>query len=132
MILVDTSVLIDFFKGTDNEQGDKFEQIIKKGIPFGINNLIYLEVLQGAKSKKEFTLLDSYLSTQTFYKLVNGKKSYQAAALIAIKCRAKGLTIRSTIDLLIAQTAIENHLFLLHNDHDFTRIASIEKKLKEY
>jgi predicted nucleic acid-binding protein len=63
---------------------------------------------------------------------MNGNKSYQAAALISIKCRAKGLTIRSTIDLLIAQTAIENNLFLLHNDRDFTRIAGIEKNLKEY
>lgn len=54
MILVDTSVLISFLKGIEKEQVRKFEDIIQKNIPFGINNYIYQELLQGAKNEKEY------------------------------------------------------------------------------
>jgi len=47
-------------------------------------------------------------------------------------CRKSGITVRSTIDLLIAQIAIENNLFLLHSDKDFDFIASVIKELKIY
>ncbi|MDF2529848.1 MAG: PilT protein domain protein, partial [Gammaproteobacteria bacterium] len=50
---------------------------------------------------------------------------YQLAAEHYFKCRKKGLTIRSTIDCLIAQIAIENDLLLLHNDRDFVSMAGI-------
>lgn len=132
MVLVDTSVLIDFFKGAENPAVTKFEEIQKKGVPFGINNFVYQEILQGAKTRKEFDLLNKYLSSQKFYDLKEGRKSYEAAAEIYFKCRKKGVTIRSTIDLLIVRTAIENDLFLLHNDNDFSEISGIEKRLKEY
>lgn len=132
MVLVDTSVLIDFSRGIDNPSAAKFEEMQNKGIPFGINNFIYQEILQGAKTRKEFDLLKKYLSSQKFYDLKEGQKSYEAAAEIYFTCRRQGVIIRSTIDLLIAQTAIENELFLLHNDKDFSDIAGIEKRLKEY
>lgn len=132
MILVDTSVLIAFLKGINNEQVDKFESIVKKGLPFGINKFIYQEVLQGAKTEKEFETLKEYLSSQKFFDLRHGVKSYEMAAKLYFKCRKKGITIRSTIDLLIAQTAIENDLYLLHDDNDFTLIAKVDQRLKEY
>lgn len=132
MILVDTSILISFFKGNITEQVKKFEAILQHDIPFGINNLIYQELLQGAKTDKEFKLLDDYLVTQTFYNLKDEISSYKAAALIYYNCRKNGFTIRSTVDLLIAQTAIDNDLYLLHDDKDFSNIASCEKNLKEY
>ncbi len=132
MVLIDTSVLIDFFRGRETNAVSLFVDIQSKGIPFGINYFIYQEIVQGAQSKKEFDLLNNYLSTQTFYHLKYGRKSHEAAALIYLKCRAKGITVRSTIDLLIVQTAVENDLFLLHDDRDFSNIAACEKGLKEY
>ncbi len=132
MVLIDTSVLINFFKGRETNAVSLFEDIQSKGIPFGINYFIYQEIVQGARSKKEFDLLNNYLSTQTFYHLKYGRKSHEAAAQIYLKCRAKGITVRSTIDLLIVQTAVENDLFLLHDDQDFSNIAACEKGLKEY
>ena len=131
MILVDTSVLIDFFKGNENEQCKKFKTVITRNIPFGINSVIYQEVLQGAPSDKEYKLLNEYLSTQTFYHLRNPVQSYAEAASIYIMCRKKGITVRSTIDCIIAQTAIEHDLYLLHNDRDFEAIAE-SVKLKIY
>ncbi|MBE3592172.1 MAG: PIN domain nuclease [Thermoanaerobacter sp.] len=132
MILVDTSVLISFLKGIENEKVKKFEEIIQNNIPFGINNFIYQELLQGAKTENEFNLIKEYLATQKFYDLKYGTKSYENAAKLYSKCKKKGITIRSTIDLLIAETAIENNLYLLHDDKDFSLIAQVDERLKEY
>ncbi|WP_039765606.1 type II toxin-antitoxin system VapC family toxin [Caldicellulosiruptor sp. F32] len=132
MILVDTSVLIDYFKGNANEKVEKLHYVISNNIPFGICNIVYQEILQGAKDEKEFKLLKEYLSSQRFYDLKNGKESYEKAAELYFKCMKKGINIRSTIDVIIAQIAIENGLLLLHNDKDFSQIALVEPKLKEF
>ena len=66
MILVDTSVLIDFFKGIKNPARVGFKSILEQDIHFGITSLIYQEVLQGAKSEKEYAGLKRYLSSQRF------------------------------------------------------------------
>lgn len=132
MVLVDTSVLINFFKGLRNGKVIRFEEIIEKDIPYGINNFIYQELIQGARNEKEFNLLNDYLKSQRFYELNNGTTSFEMAARLYMKCRKSGVTVRSTIDLLIVQTAIENDLYLLHDDKDFTNISMVEKKLKVY
>ncbi len=132
MILVDTSVLIDYLKGKDNQAVRKFEEILSENIPFGINYYIYQEILQGALNDKEFNILTEYLDKQIFYELKKDKQSFKAAAEIYIKCRKKDITVRSTIDLLIVQTAIENKLSLLHNDIDFENISKVIKELKIY
>ena len=125
MILVDTSVLIHFFKGVESEGSRKFRMVLERGIWFGINSLIFQEVLQGAVSEKEYLTLRQYLETQRFYHLREPIDSYAKAANIYLDCRKKGITIRSTIDCLIAQTALENDLFLLHEDQDFDLMAKI-------
>ena len=132
MILVDTSVLIDFLRGSSKPETDRLNEIIKQEIPYGINNYIYQEILQGAATEKDFKTLKTYLSTQRFYQLHQGIKSHESAALLYFRCRKKGLTVRSTIDFLIVQTAIENNLMLFHNDADFTSMAKIIKELKIY
>ena len=125
MILVDTSVLIDFFKGNTNKAVEKLINIVEQNIPFGISPFTYIEILQGSKTEKEFELLDEYLITQIFYQLKHPIKSFAEAAKIRIKCKKNGITINSTIDFLIVQTAIDNNLFLLHNDKDFDKISKI-------
>jgi predicted nucleic acid-binding protein len=125
MILVDTSILIHFFKGLESEGSRKFRMVLERGIPFGINSLIFQEVLQGAVSEKEYLTLKKYLETQRFYHLREPIDSYAKAAKIYLDCRKKGITIRSTIDCLIAQTALENDLFLLHEDQDFDLMAKV-------
>ncbi len=131
MILVDTSVLIDFFKGVDNSATIKLIEIIEKNIPFGITSLIYQEVLQGAKTVAEFKLLHEYLSSQTFFHPVDQVTSYENSAKIFFDLRRKGFTVRSSIDCFIAQIAKEQNLFLLHNDRDFIQICKLAK-IKEY
>jgi predicted nucleic acid-binding protein len=132
MIIVDSSILIGYFKGIEIPPYDKMDFIIDNDIPYGINDHIYLELLQGSKNTSEYDILKEYLNTLPFYELRYGKKSYENAAMLNIKCREHGITIRSTIDLIIAETALENNLYILHNDNDFLNMAKIITELKEY
>lgn len=119
MILVDTSVFIDYFRNIENPKTDQFQLIIDQDLNFAINNYIFQELLQGCKTEKDYKLLKNYLETQRFIDFKNGRESYAYAAKIYFSLRKKGITMRSTIDCLIAQMAIENNCFLLHNDEDF-------------
>jgi predicted nucleic acid-binding protein len=132
MILVDTSLFIGYFRGIEEEPYTKLDEIIDNDIPFGINNYIYQELLQGAKSEWEYNELKGYLNTLPFYELKYGKASYENAAIMYKKCRQAGITVRSTIDLIIAETAVENDLYILHNDNDFINIFKVIKELKIY
>ena len=132
MILVDTSILVGHLRGTAGNPYDKMYYIVDNDIPYGICNYVYQELLQGAADKKEYNQLKEYLSSLPFYDLSRGRQSFEDAALMYMNCRKHGITIRSTIDLLIAQIAIENQLFLFHNDNDFTQISKLNKNLKIY
>ena len=132
MILVDTSVLIGYFKGSKGTPYDKMNYLVDNEIPFGICYYVYQELLQGALNEKEFNLLKDYLDSIPFYDLRYGKESFENAALMYMNCRKKGVTVRSTMDLLIAEIAIENDLYLFHNDNDYTNIAKVYKNLKIY
>jgi len=125
MILVDTSVLVDLFKGEENAPVLALKEIINEGIPFAITSLIYQEILQGARNKREFNLLNRYLSTQRFLHPDDPIKTYRNAAKLYFTARKKGVTIRSTIDCLIFQIAIEHDAVLLHNDRDYDLLAEL-------
>jgi len=132
MILVDTSVLIGYLKGSKGSIYDRMNFLIDNEIPYGICHYVYQELLQGSANEKEYNILIDYLNTLPFYSLLYENKSFENAALMYINCRKKGITVRSTIDLLIAEIAIENNLYLFHNDHDFTNISKVNKNLKIY
>lgn len=124
MVLVDTSVLIDFFKGENNDPCCKFRNVLENHIPFGITSHIFQEVLQGAGSITEYRKLQRYLESQIFFHPKDPVTSYAQAARIYFDCRKKGITIRSTIDCLIAQIALEYDLSILHNDNDFDAMTT--------
>ena len=130
--LVDTSVWIDFFRQRKNSGVDEFYRVLDQGQQYGITELIYQEVIQGALNEKDFTSLADYLAAQTFFYPKYHPETYTQAAQIYFACRRKGITIRSTIDCLIAQAAIEHDLILLHNDKDFERIAEVFPEFKLY
>ena len=124
MYLVDTSVWIDYFNERHNPSVHRLEVILDENIPFGITPAIYQEILQGTSTEKDLFHLEAYFKSQTFYYPRDAIGSYTQAAWIYFSCRRKGLTIRSTIDCLIAQICIEHKLILLHNDRDFKAIAT--------
>lgn len=124
MILVDTSALIGFLKGEENDCSRKFRNVVERRMPFGITSQIFQEILQGARSTTEYGTLKRYLESQYFFHPLDPIASYAYAAKIYFDCRKKGITIRSTIDCLIAQIALEHDLPLLHNDKDFDAMAA--------
>ena len=125
MVLVDTSTMIDALRGRDNPKSRLFSEVLRLNIPFGISAFTYQELLQGAKDDSEFNKLDEYLSSQRIYILPADIETFRKAADIFYKLRRKGITIRSTIDVLIAMTAMEYNLLLLHNDRDFDVMAQV-------
>ena len=129
MVLIDTSVIINYLKNVDDQYTNTLTFLIDNKYPIGINNYIYQEILQGAKSEKEYEILKQYLNQFHFYQL-SGKSSYEDAAMMNVQCRNSGITIRSTIDLLIAQTAIENDILLLTYDSDFYNMAKVIPQLR--
>lgn len=130
MILVDTSVLINYLRGVSTIAAGKLQEVVDRAVPFGITPYTYQETLQGAANEKEFSLLKGYLDTQRFYHLKQGRDSFSEAAAIYFRCRRMGITIRSTIDVLIVQTALEYDLSLLHDDRDFTAIRKVVSRLR--
>jgi len=132
MILVDTSVLIGYFKGAEGSVYERMNYLVNNDIPFGICHYVYQELLQGSANEKEYKLLKDYLSSLPFYDLRNGNESFENAALMYMNCRKKGITVRSTIDLLIAEIAIENNLYLFHNDSDYTNMSKVCEILEMY
>ena len=129
MYLVDSSVWINAIN-----KADAASALFLKSLPSGdcaLMPLIYTEILQGARNKKMVATYKYYLQAQTFYTLKDSWESYENAALIYGNCRKKGITIRSSIDCLIAQCAIENEVTLLHNDKDFVQMATVIPTLKQ-
>ncbi len=127
MHLTDTCIWIDLF----NNRATEFVMSSFESNQLGLTSLIYFEVLQGVKNQNTHDKIKYILSQQTFFHLHNKNKSYEQAADIYRQCRKQGVTIRSTVDCLIAQCAIENDLILLHNDKDFSQIATICPALKQ-
>ena len=125
MYLVDTSVWIDYINGLEAKHVNFLDQLLNNPLAVGLSELIYMEILQGAKNQKTFDKFAAYFSGQKFYQLLHQENSYHDAAQIYFNCRRQGITIRSTVDCLIAQCAIENELILLHNDKDFVQIADV-------
>jgi len=130
VILVDTSVLIDKLRKIENTKTLMLDKFHKAGTPFGISIFTFHEVLQGAKSEKEFEKLSNYFSTQRIFSLPNSPDVFAESAKVYFNLRRNGATIRNTIDILIAYTAIYYALPLLHNDADFDFIAAKIPELK--
>lgn len=128
-VLVDTSVWIDYFQDRSTKAVEKLAKILEERQPFGIASLIYQEILQGTDSDFAFHRYEKYLRTQTFYHPLDPLTSYAEAARMYARCRRGGITIRSTIDCLIAQIAIEHGLPLLHSDKDFDQLAKVVPEL---
>jgi predicted nucleic acid-binding protein len=129
MYLIDTSIWIDYLREQNTSSIKKLTKIFEEELPFGLTNIIYQEILQGAASEKDFKQLITYFGSQRFFYPKDGALTYQAAAKLYFDYCRQGVTVRSTIACLIAQIAIENKLVLLHNDKDFIAISKIAPSL---
>lgn len=130
MLLVDTSVWIDFLAPRATRGATYFREQLDKRQACALTELVYLEVMQGIREPATARKVAAYLRRQLFLYPRHGLRTYEAAADLYRRCRAAGVAVRSTIDCLVAQIAIEYGATLLHSDRDYERIAQIEPKLK--
>lgn len=130
MLLVDTSVWIDFLAPRATRAVTFFREQLDKKQPCALTELIYLEVLQGVREATTAHKVATHLRGQLLLYPQRGLQTYEAAAELYRRCRAAGVTVHSTIDCLVAQIAIEYGATLLHNDRDYERIAQVEPRLK--
>lgn len=121
MILVDSSVWIDFFRGTQSPQVDLLDALLGKE-QLVIGDLILAEVLQGFGSERDFNQAHKTLDAFSVVEL-GGKVIAVQAARNFRALRALGITVRKTIDTIIATRCIESGYTLLHSDRDFDAFA---------
>lgn len=121
MVLVDTSVFISFFNGKNNSKTDLLKQLLLNGEDIAITGLIYQEVLQGIRTDKVFRELKGILDD--FYYINTPESIYLESAQLFRKLQSNGVTIRKSIDITIAQSAINSKIPILELDRDFTNIA---------
>jgi len=121
MILVNTSVWIDFLTGRDTPYRRLLHRLIEGEEDICITEIILTEILQGIRDDALYGITKDYLLEFPVIK-PKGIDSYIAAADIYRKCRKQGKTVRKTVDCIIAAIVRENTLTLFHNDADFSVI----------
>ena len=121
MILVDSSVWIDYFKGTITAQTEKLDSLLGHE-PLAIGDLILTEVLQGFADETDFNHARKMLTSLDVVELGGPEIAVQSAKNHRT-LRRLGVTVRKTIDTVIATRCIESGFDLLHNDRDFDAFA---------
>ena len=122
MILVDSSVWIGYFKGTITPQTEMLDSLLGRE-QLAIGDLILTEVLQGFSDERSFNKAKKFLTSLTIVHLGGEEIAIQAARNFRT-LRHLGVTVRKTIDTIIATRCIESDFELLHDDRDFDAFAN--------
>lgn len=130
MYLVDTSVWVDYLRGTKTQAVGLLKKLLAGDEVVGVAPVILQEILQGADSDERFERWRKYFAELCCYESADPVASHIAAARLYQACRRAGKTPRSSNDCLIARIAIEHGLLLLHDDRDFDAIATVAADLK--
>ncbi len=121
MILVDSSVWVDFFSSSPGRGGSELRRMIEDSEPLALTGVVVAEVLQGLT--REARTIGRFLAQWDMLE-PSGFETYRAAAAIYRTARGKGISL-TTIDTLIAAVALEHKASVFTLDHDFSRIALI-------
>ena len=117
MIFVDSSVWIDYFTGKNTPEAEKLDSLLGEE-PIAIGDLVLTEVLQGFRADKDFRKAKELLMSLTVVNILDTTIALKSAANFRA-LRKRGVTVRKTVDTIIATYCIENRLPLLHSDKDF-------------
>ena len=117
IVVVDTSVWIDFFSGRSARHVEILEQLLTAGDDVCLCGVILAEILQGIRSDIDYRKTKAYLEFLLY--LPMDRRTFERAAEIYRSLRKKGVSVRKPVDCMIASVAIEQGIPLLHNDRDF-------------
>lgn len=117
MIFVDSSVWIDYFNGKSTSETETLDSLL--GVePIATGDLILAEVLQGFRKDKDYKTAKNLLTLLTVFNMLDTSIAIESADNFRL-LRKKGITVRKTVDAIIATFCIKNNLPLLHSDKDF-------------
>ena len=128
MILVDTSVWVDFLNSARGPAGDELERLISHNAPLVLPGLVVTEVLQGLK--REVALVTKLLAQWPLVE-PGGFAGYETAAAVFRRARERGVAL-STVDALLAAVALEYDAALFTLDRDFDRLAFTGLRLHRF
>jgi predicted nucleic acid-binding protein len=117
MILVDSSVFIDYFNGINNWHTDELNALLGNELVI-TGDYILAEVLQGFRNDKDYKVAKEIMQSFPCFNICNEELAIKSADNFRY-LRRKGITIRKTVDLIIGTFCIENDIELLHNDRDY-------------
>ena len=127
MILLDTSAWIEYFKKNSNFKLN----LLYKPSEIYLCLPVYQEILQGIGDNNIYLLIKKALDSSNFLENPISKEVFEEASSLYRLTRKKGITIRSTMDCLIATIAIRNNATVLHKDRDFSQISKITSLKQE-
>jgi predicted nucleic acid-binding protein len=122
LIVVDTTVWIDFFNGRNERYVERLAMMIQADVGIALTDVTLTEVLQGIRDEAQVRLFDDRLTAFDVLRLESLDDFHRAAQLYRA-ARRHGVTIRRTIDCLIASVCIREQLPIMHNDAEFDRLA---------
>jgi predicted nucleic acid-binding protein len=122
VIVVDTSVWIDFLNEHGSPQALRCAELIEEGEPVALTDIVFTEILQGFRSEREARLVERHLKAFPVLRL-DGLEDFALAAELYRSARRAGVTIRKTLDCLIAAPCVRTGAPILHADADFDRLA---------
>lgn len=117
MIIADTSVWIDYFNGVETPQSTHLDALLGVEL-IGIGDIILTEVLQGFRSDRDFQAAKTMMSTLVIFEML-GQSNAITSAENYRNLRKTGITVRKTVDCIIANFCIQNNHTLLFSDKDF-------------
>lgn len=123
MIVVDTSVWIDVLNERESSPARRCVELLDDGAPIALTDIVFAEVLQGLRSDREASRVERYLRMFPVLRL-ESLDDFALAARLYRQARRAGVTIRKTLDCLIAAPCVRDDVALLHADEDFDHLAS--------
>lgn len=123
MIVVDTSVWIDFFRDTPTPEVELLDELVAQDAGVALTDVILTEILQGLRDDRQARRVERRMRAFDILRLQDLEDFTRAAALYR-RARARGVTMRRTLDCLIASVCVREDLPLLHADADFDRLAA--------
>lgn len=121
--MVDTSVWIDVLNDVDSPKASRCIELLEDRAPLALTDVVYTEILQGFRDEREASRVDKHLRAFPILRLED-LNDFALAAELYRKVRRAGITIRKTMDCLIAAPCVRSGVPILHADEDFDRLAS--------
>jgi predicted nucleic acid-binding protein len=124
VIVVDTTVWIDFLAARGTVFDRHLAELLEADAPLALVDIVYCEILQGIRDEEAYRRTRLSLLAHPILR-PRGLETFEVAANLYRAGRGRGLTIRRSVDCLIAATCLENEAEIYHNDRDFDALARV-------